>query len=167
VHNDSMDLLMCPVRTGDGQESTLGGLLAGRSALLVNVASGCGLTPQYEALQALHEQHQAAGFTVVGFPCNQFGGQEPGTQEEIAEFCSVGFGVTFPVVSKVEVNGPRADPLWRQLTSAADAEGRAGEVEWNFEKFVISADGSSVTRFRPLADPASDEVAAAVSAVTA
>ena len=162
-----MNLLLHPVHTADGHETTLGDLLGGRSALLVNVASKCGLTPQYAALQALHDQHEAAGFTVVGFPCNQFGGQEPGTREEIAEFCTASFGVTFPVVAKVEVNGPRADPLWRQLTSVADGEGRAGEVEWNFEKFVVSADASRVTRFRPLVDPASDEVAAAVIGVRA
>jgi glutathione peroxidase len=162
-----MDLLAAPVRTADGEDATLGQLLAGRSALLVNVASKCGFTPQYGALQALQEAHDDEAFTVLGFPCNQFGGQEPGTSSEIAEFCSATYGVTFPVLDKVEVNGPHAAPLWQALTEVADAEGVAGEVQWNFEKFLVSADGSTVTRFRSTADPAGEELRAAVAAVVA
>jgi glutathione peroxidase len=162
-----MDLLSLPVRAPDGATTSLADLLGGRSALLVNVASKCGLTPQYAALQALHEEYAGAGFTVVGFPCNQFGGQEPGTQDEIEEFCSVQYGVSFPVLAKVDVNGPHADPLWQQLTQLPDADGRAGEVEWNFEKFVVSADGEQITRFRPRTDPSAPEVVAAVGAAVA
>jgi glutathione peroxidase len=160
-----MDLLDAPVTTATGEESTLGGLLSGRSALLVNVASKCGLTPQYAALQALQDQYAAEGFTVVAFPCNQFGGQEPGSMEEITGFCSTQYGVTFPVLAKVDVNGAQQHPVWEMLTQVPDAEGQAGEVQWNFEKFVVSADGTSITRFRPLIDPGSPEVAEAVAAV--
>lgn len=160
-------LLALPVRTAAGEEVTLGALLDGRSALLVNVASKCGLTPQYEALQALQEAHAASGFTVVAFPCNQFGGQEPGSAEEVAAFCSTQYAVTFPVLEKVEVNGPAAHPLWAALTQVPDAAGTAGEVEWNFEKFLVSADGTPVARFRPLDGPLSEPVQQAVAAAVA
>lgn len=159
-------LLSLPVQAADGAQTTLGDLLDGRAALVVNVASKCGLTPQYTALQSLHAEYDAAGFTVLAFPCNQFGGQEPGTAEEIQSACSTNYGVTFPVLAKVDVNGPRPAPVWRQLTEVPDSEGRAGEVDWNFEKFVVSATGDVVARFRPLTDPLSDEVRAAVEQVT-
>jgi glutathione peroxidase len=157
-----MDLLDVPVRTAAGEETTLAGVLDGRGALVVNVASRCGLTPQYEGLQALQEAYGAAGFTVLAFPCNQFGGQEPGTVDEVVAFCSAQYGVTFPVLEKVQVNGPRQHPLWEALTQVPDAVGEAGEVQWNFEKFVVSADGRAVTRFRPTEDPMSPVVRAAV-----
>jgi glutathione peroxidase len=159
-----MGLLDVAVRTGDGEEVALGALLDGRRALLVNVASGCGLTPQYEALQALQVAQAASGFTVVAFPCNQFGGQEPGTTDEVLAFCSSQYGVTFPVLDKVEVNGPGRHPLWASLCDVPDGTGTAGEVQWNFEKFVVSADGTPVARFRPLDDPLSQPVLAAVAA---
>jgi glutathione peroxidase len=159
------DLLDVPVATLDGRPTTLGDLTGGRPALVVNVASRCGLTPQYTQLEALQEQFGPRGFTVVGVPCNQFGGQEPGSAEEIAEFCSATYGVTFPMTEKVDVNGPGAHPLYQRLTAVADAEGRAGDVAWNFEKFVLSADGEVVARFRPQTTPDAPEVRAAIESV--
>jgi glutathione peroxidase len=151
-----------PVQLLDGTERAFGDLLAGGVALVVNVASKCGLTPQYAALQALQEEFADAGLTVVGFPCNQFGGQEPGTEDEIQEFCSASYGTTFPMAAKVAVNGRHAHPLWARLTTAEDGDGKAGEVLWNFEKFLVARSGEVVARFRPLADPAGPELRAAV-----
>jgi glutathione peroxidase len=152
-----------PVKTLAGQDSSLGSQ-SGKTLLVVNVASQCGLTPQYTALEKLHEQFASRGFAVVGFPCNQFGGQEPGTAEEIAEFCSVSYGVTFPMFEKIEVNGPGRHPIYVELTAARDANGQAGDVMWNFEKFLVRPDGKVVARFRPRTTPDSPEVLAAVEA---
>ena len=155
-----------PVKTLSGEESSLGRSdLAGKTLLVVNVASKCGLTPQYTALEALHERLAPRGFAVVGFPCNQFGGQEPGTSEEIAEFCSATYGVTFPMTEKVEVNGPGAHPLYQRLTAVPDAAGEAGDVQWNFEKFVIDSAGEVVGRFRPRTEPDAAEIRAAIESV--
>jgi glutathione peroxidase len=159
------DLLGLPVPSLQGEPTTVGALTAGRAALVVNVASRCGLTPQYGGLEALHEEFRDRGFTVLGVPCNQFKGQEPGTAEEIATFCSATYGVTFPMTEKLEVNGPGAHPLYRQLTNAPDATGEAGDVEWNFEKFLISQDGAVVGRFRPSTQPDSPEIRAAIEAL--
>jgi glutathione peroxidase len=134
-------------------------------ALVVNVASRCGLTPQYAGLEALHEEYRDRGFTVLGVPCNQFMGQEPGTAEEIASFCSATYGVTFPMTDKIEVNGDSAHPVYQQLTEAADANGATGDVQWNFEKFLVSADGSVVARFRPKTQPDSPEVRTAIESL--
>jgi len=134
----------------------------GKAVLIVNVASQCGLTPQYAGLQQLHEQYADKGFAVLGFPCNQFGAQEPGSPEEIASFCETSFGVTFPLFEKIEVNGEDRHPLYEELTSHADDEGEAGDIQWNFEKFLISRDGAVVRRFRPMTTP---EDPALVSAV--
>ncbi|HCT77144.1 MAG TPA: glutathione peroxidase [Micromonosporaceae bacterium] len=136
--------------------------LAGKVTLVVNVASRCGLTPQYTGLEKLQEQYAEHGFTVLGVPCNQFGGQEPGTSAEIAEFCSVNYGVSFPLTEKVDVNGDDRHPLYQTLTQTADAEGEAGDVIWNFEKFLISTDGSVIKRFRPGTKPESDEITSAI-----
>ena len=136
-----------------------------KAALIVNVASRCGLTPQYGALEALHEQYADQGFTVIGVPCNQFMGQEPGTAEEIAEFCSATYGVTFPMTEKVEVNGAGAHPIYRQLTATPDVDGKDGDVAWNFEKFVLSGQGEVVARFRPQTLPDAPEVRAAIESV--
>src|SRR4051812_28610778 len=160
-----MSLLDLPIAQLDGTPTTLGGLTGGRAALIVNVASQCGLTPQYTALEALHEKYADRGFTVVGMPCNQFGGQEPGTSEEIAEFCSATYGVTFPMTGKVEVNGPEAHPVYQRLTAVPDAAGEAGDVQWNFEKFVIDGAGEVVGRFRPRTEPDSPEIRAAIESV--
>ena len=125
----------------------------GKAVLIVNVASHCGLTPQYAGLQQLHEEYADKGFAVLGFPCNQFGAQEPGTPDEIAGFCETSYGVTFPLFEKIEVNGEGRHPLYAELTSHPDDEGEAGDIQWNFEKFLISRDGEVVRRFRPLTTP--------------
>src|SRR3954466_1030998 len=140
-----------PVKTLDGQDSSLGSL-AGKALLVVNVASKCGLTPQYSGLERLQERFGSQGFSVVGFPCNQFAGQEPGGAEEIQTFCSTTYGVTFPLFEKVEVNGEGQHPLYAELTQTPDANGEAGDVKWNFEKFLVGRDGT-VTRFRPQITP--------------
>jgi glutathione peroxidase len=158
------DLLDLPVTTLTGEPTTLGALTAGRAALVVNVASRCGLTPQYAQLEELHEEYADRGFTVLGVPCNQFAGQEPGTAEEISTFCSATYGVTFPMTEKLEVNGDDAAPLYRRLTEVPDAAGEAGPVQWNFEKFVLDAQGQVVGRFRPRTEPTAPEVRAAIEA---
>ena len=135
----------------------------GEALLIVNVASKCGLTPQYSELQALHDAYAGRGFSVLGFPCNQFGGQEPGSAEEIREFCSVNYGVTFPMFEKLCVNGPDRHPLYVQLTAVPDASGRAGDVDWNFEKFLVTRDGA-VRRFRPKTKPDDPALTAAIEA---
>ncbi|RBY97005.1 glutathione peroxidase [Blastococcus sp. TF02-8] len=159
------DLLDVPVSTLQGEPTTFGALTGGRPALVVNVASRCGLTPQYTALEALHEEYGPRGFTVVGVPCNQFMGQEPGTAEEIEQFCSATYGVTFPMTEKVEVNGEAAHPLFQQLTTTPDLDGAAGDVQWNFEKWVVSGTGDVVARFRPRTLPDAPEVRAAIESV--
>lgn len=123
------DLLDLPVTTLTGEATTFGQLASSRLALVVNVASRCGLTPQYAGLEKLHEEFADQGFTVLGFPCNQFGGQEPGSTEEIAEFCSATYGVTFPMSGKIDVNGVDRDPVYQDLTAMADAEGKAGDIQ--------------------------------------
>ena len=133
----------------------------GKTVLVVNVASKCGLTPQYEGLERLQKRFGGDSFTVLGVPCNQFMGQEPGTPEEIAEFCSATYGVSFPLTETIDVNGEDRHRLYTELTSVADATGDAGDVQWNFEKFLVGADGS-VTRFRPTVDPEADEIVAAI-----
>ena len=156
-----------PVKTLSGQDSSLDspGSLRGKTLLVVNVASKCGLTPQYTALEQLHEQFADRGFAVVGFPCNQFGGQEPGTADEIAEFCSATYGVTFPMFEKIEVNGPDRHPIYDSLTSVPDAAGEAGDIQWNFEKFLVAPGGKVVARFRPLVAPQAPELIEAIEAV--
>jgi glutathione peroxidase len=158
------DLLDLPVTTLQGEETTFGALTGGRVALVVNVASRCGLTPQYTQLEGLQREYADRGFTVLGVPCNQFAGQEPGTAEEIAGFCSTTYGVTFPLTAKVEVNGEDADPLYQQLTRTPDAAGEAGPVAWNFEKFLVGRDGAVLARFRPQTQPDSPEVRTALEA---
>ena len=152
-----------PINRLDGTPSSLGDF-AGSVALVVNVASRCGLTPRYEALEQIHETYADRGFTVVGVPCNQFLEQEPGTAEEIATFCSTTYGVTFPMMEKVEVNGEGRHPIYEVLTQAADAEGHTGDIRWNFEKFLVSADGEVVARFAPMTVPDDPAVVAAIEA---
>ena len=134
----------------------------GKVALVVNVASKCGLTPQYSGLQRLQDQYEDRGFSVFGVPCNQFMGQEPGTSEEIAEFCSTNYSVTFPITEKVDVNGAQRHPLFTELTQAADATGHAGDIRWNFEKVLVDRDGAVVARFAPTVDPEAPELVEAV-----
>jgi len=152
-----------PIRTLQGAATKLADF-RGQALLLVNVASRCGLTPQYLGLEALHEKLAPRGFSVIGFPCNQFGGQEPCTPEQIQTFCSTSYGVTFPLTEKIEVNGAGRHPIYRELTQVADAAGQAGDIRWNFEKFVVSADGSTITRFDPRVAPDDPALLAAVDA---
>ena len=159
-----MSILDIPVKTLAGQDSSLGTTAPGAALLVVNVASKCGLTPQYTALERVHEEFAARGFSVVGFPCNQFGGQEPGSAEEIASFCSASYGVTFPMFEKIEVNGPGRHPIYASLTKTADASGEAGDIRWNFEKFLVRPDGTVAARFRPRITPESPEVLSAIEA---
>ena len=134
----------------------------GKVLVVVNTASKCGFTPQYAGLEALYKEYKDRGVEVLGFPCNQFGGQEPGTSEEIAAFCSTTYGVTFPLTEKVEVNGAGRHPLYAELTLTPDDEGEAGDVEWNFEKFLVGADGEVVARFRPEVTPEAPELLSAI-----
>ena len=160
-----MNILDAPIARLDGTATTLGEITAGRPALLVNVASKCGLTPQYAGLEQLHEQHTGRGFTVVGFPCNQFGGQEPGSSEEIAEFCSATYGVTFPMTEKVEVNGEDQHEVFRALVEVPNEKGETGEVSWNFEKWLLDAQGRPVARFRPKVEPDDPRLVAAIESL--
>jgi glutathione peroxidase len=149
------------INTLEGEAADLGDY-EGKALLVVNVASKCGLTPQYEGLQKLHEDYAARGFEVLGFPCNQFMGQEPGTADEIREFCDTTYHVTFPLFEKIDVNGDRQHPVYAELTQAADADGEAGDVKWNFEKFLVSPDGKVVGRFRPQVAPDDPALVAAI-----
>ncbi len=160
-----MSLLDTKIARLDGTPTTLGDLTGRQPALLVNVASKCGLTPQYTGLEALHERYAARGFRVIGLPCNQFGGQEPGTSEEIQEFCSATYGVTFPLTEKIEVNGPDRHALYEQLVQAPNEKGEAGDITWNFEKFVIDGTGRVVARFSPGTTPDDPALVAAVESL--
>ncbi|RQP10554.1 MAG: glutathione peroxidase [Microbacteriaceae bacterium] len=151
-----------PLTTIDGESTTLAEIADG-AVMVVNVASRCGLTPQYEKLEELQRRYGDRGFTVVGVPCNQFLGQEPGSAEEIKEFCSTTYGVTFPLMEKTRVNGRHKHPLYERLHEVPDAEGKTGRVTWNFEKFLIAPDGT-VTRFRPSTQPDDPAVIAAIEA---
>ncbi len=139
--------------------------LAEDAVLVVNVASKCGLTPQYSGLEALQKRYGDRGFTVLGVPCNQFAAQEPGTAQEIETFCSTTYGVTFPMTEKVDVNGPGRHPLYSWLTATADDKGEAGDVTWNFEKFLLAPSGEVVARFRPQTEPESADVVSAIEGV--
>lgn len=134
----------------------------GKVTMVVNVASKCGLTPQYEAMQKLHTDLSSRGFSVLGVPCNQFAGQEPGAAEEIQSFCSLNYNVTFPLSEKVDVNGDHRHPLFAELTKVADSEGHSGDIRWNFEKFLVGRDGKVVARFNPTVVPDSPQVLAAI-----
>ncbi|MBA0052904.1 glutathione peroxidase [Streptomyces sp. AJS327] len=158
-----MSLYDIPLRTLSGEPADLSPY-RGTTLLIVNVASQCGLTPQYTALEELHRRYAERGFAVLGFPCNQFGGQEPGDAEEIRSFCSTTYGVTFPMFEKVEVNGASRHPLYEVLTASEDASGTAGDVQWNFEKFLISPGGEVEARFRPRTAPDDPEVVARIEA---
>jgi glutathione peroxidase len=156
-----MSVYDVPLKSLDGEP----GVLAeqkGNVALLVNVASFCGLTPQYEGLEALYERFGGQGFSVIGIPCNQFGAQEPGTADEIKTFCSTSYGVQFPLTEKIDVNGDSRHPLYQQLTDTADGEGHKGDIRWNFEKFLVSRDGDVIARFSPMVEPGNDELVGSI-----
>jgi glutathione peroxidase len=158
-----MTIYDAPINTLAGQPSSLKEF-EGKALLLVNVASKCGLTPQYTGLEALQKEYEDRGFTVVGFPCNQFMGQEPGSAEEIQSFCSSTYGVTFPLFEKIDVNGENRHSIYEELTATKDADGEAGDITWNFEKFLVSPIGEVVGRFRPQVEPADPELVAAIEA---
>jgi glutathione peroxidase len=158
-----MALYDIPIHTLSGEDSSLAPY-EGQALLLVNVASKCGLTPQYAGLERLQETYKDRGFSVLGFPCNQFLGQEPGTAEEIQQFCSTTYGVSFPLFEKIDVNGDDRHPLYGELTAAPDAEGQAGDITWNFEKFLVASDGQIVGRFRPQVEPEDPELVSAIEA---
>jgi glutathione peroxidase len=153
------DLLDLPITTLSGEATILGNVTGGRAALVVNVASRCGLTPQYATLEQLHEEFADRGFTVIGFPSNQFGGQEPGTSDEIAAFCSDSYGVTFPMSAKIDVNGADRDPIYAALI------GDGPDIQWNFEKFLVAPDGSVAARFSPQTAPDAAEIRTAIQAL--
>ncbi len=159
------DIKDIPLTTLNGDATTFGSLTEGKAALVVNVASRCGLTPQYEGLEQLQKELSGRGFTVLGVPSNQFMGQEPGSSEEIAEFCSATYGVTFPMTEKVDVNGDDRTDLYKVLTEKPDAKGEAGDITWNFEKFLVSPAGEIVGRFRPQTDPHDPELVKAIESV--
>ena len=154
------DLRDIPYQGADGAEHTLAEF-GDKAVLIVNVASKCGLTPQYEQLEQLQHTYGERGFQVIGFPCNQFMGQEPGSIDEILEYCSTTWGVTFPVMDKVKVNGRNAAPLYQELRKTTDATGKAGRVQWNFEKFVLTPSGE-VHRFRPQLKPDAPEIVSVI-----
>lgn len=156
-----MSLYDIPLETLSGDPTSLADQ-RGKALLIVNVASKCGLTPQYTALEAIHERYADRGFSVIGIPCDQFGHQEPGTAEEIQTFCSTTYGVTFPMMAKTEVNGDGRHPLYTELTTAPDTDGQAGDIQWNFEKFLISPAGEVVGRFRPRTTPDDETVIKAI-----
>ena len=158
-----MALYDIPIHTLQGDDAKLGDY-KGKTLLVVNVASKCGLTPQYEGLERLQKTYGDRGFSVIGFPCNQFMGQEPGTSEEIAQFCSATYGVTFPLTEKIDVNGDDRHPIYAELTEAKDAEGNAGDITWNFEKFLVSPEGNVVARYRPQVEPEDPTIVADIEA---
>lgn len=153
-----------PIRSLSGEPMALDAY-RGEALLVVNVASRCGLTPQYEGLERLQKEYGERGLQVIGFPCNQFAGQEPGTAEEIATFCSTTYGVTFPLTEKVDVNGNDRHPIYEELVAVADGDGEAGDVKWNFEKFLVSPGGDVIRRFRPTVEPQAAELVAAIEDV--
>jgi glutathione peroxidase len=158
-----MALYDIPIHTLQGSDTKLGDY-SGKTLLLVNVASKCGLTPQYEGLERLQKTYADRGFSVIGFPCNQFLGQEPGTAEEIEQFCSTTYGVTFPLMEKIEVNGEDRHPIYEQLTEKVDADGNAGDITWNFEKFLVSPKGDIVARYRPQVEPEDPTIVGGIEA---
>lgn len=160
-----MSILDAPLARLNGTPATLGDITDGRSALVVNVASKCGLTPQYSGLEHLQETYAGSEFTVVGVPCNQFMGQEPGSADEIAEFCSATYGISFPMTEKIEVNGESRHPVYAELVKHANEKGEAGDVTWNFEKFLIAADGTVIARFSPGVEPGDPMLVDAVKAL--
>jgi glutathione peroxidase len=161
---DSQTVHDIKLNTIDEKPTSLGDY-KGKVVLLVNVASQCGLTPQYKGLQALQDKYKDKGFTVIGVPCNDFGAQEPGTSEEIVQFCSSKYKVNFPLMEKIHVKGPEQHPLYARLTGK-DAE-FPGEIKWNFGKFLIGKDGKVLKRFEPRTEPESDEVVKAIEAAVA
>jgi len=160
-----MNILDAPIALLDGTPTTLGQITHGRAALLVNVASQCGFTGQYAGLEKLQERYGSEDFVVVGFPCNQFGGQEPGSPVEIAEFCSTTYGVTFPLTEKIEVNGVDRHPIFGELSKVTNQKGEVGDIGWNFEKFIIAPDGAVIARFTAGVKPEDSQISTVLDAL--
>ena len=158
-----MTVLDHSINTLQGEPADLNSYL-GKALLVVNVASKCGLTPQYTGLEQLQKDYEGRGFSVLGFPCNQFGAQEPGSAEEIETFCSTTYGVTFPMFEKIDVNGDDRHPIYHDLTPVADADGANGDIRWNFEKFLISPAGEIVARYSPMVAPDDAKLVADIEA---
>jgi len=158
-----MSLPEIPLTTLSGQDASLADY-RGKALLVVNVASQCGLTPQYTQLEELQKTYGDRGFSVLGFPCNQFGAQEPGSADEIETFCSTHYGVTFPLFAKADVNGENRQPLYTELTKIADDEGHDGDIRWNFEKFLVSPEGDVVARYSPVVAPDDAKITKAIEA---
>ena len=158
-----MTVLDHSISTLQGASANLNDYL-GKALLVVNVASKCGLTPQYTGLEQLQKEYADRGFSVLGFPCNQFGAQEPGSPEEIETFCSTTYGVTFPMMEKIDVNGDNRHPIYQDLTQVADADGKSGDISWNFEKFLISPVGEVVARYGPMTAPDDPKLVADIEA---
>ena len=158
-----MSVYDIPINSLDGKAGKLAEQ-KGKVALVVNVASKCGLTPQYTGLEKIYEQYRDRDFTVLGFPCNQFLEQEPGTADEIAEFCQKNYGVQFPIFEKIDVNGDTKHPLYAELEKTKDAEGHDGDIRWNFEKFLVDGDGKVIGRFAPQVEPEAPELIDAIEA---
>jgi glutathione peroxidase len=158
----AMSIFEHPIKSLGGDGDGIAGQ-SDKALLLVNVASKCGLTPQYAGLEQLQRTFGERGFSVIGFPCNQFGGQEPGSADEIATFCSTTYGVSFPMTEKIDVNGPDRHPIYDELTKVADAGGHDGDIRWNFEKFLVTPDGS-ITRFSPTVTPEDPALVDAIEA---
>jgi glutathione peroxidase len=158
-----MSIYDLPINTLEGSPDMLSEQ-KGKVTLVVNVASKCGLTPQYTGLEKVHEKYADRGFSVLGFPCNQFMGQEPGTPDEIREFCSTEYNITFPLSEKIDVNGAQQHPVYAELTKSADAEGHDGDIRWNFEKFLVDGDGNVIARFAPTVDPEAPEIVEKIEA---
>ncbi|MGZ8735078.1 MAG: glutathione peroxidase [Acidimicrobiia bacterium] len=159
-----MSIYDAKINTLEGEPADLSEY-KGKALLVVNVASKCGLTPQYKGLEELHEKYAGRGFEVLGFPCNQFMGQEPGTSDEIKTFCETSYGVTFPLFEKIEVNGDGRHALYEQLVEVPDsADGHTGDIRWNFEKFLVSPSGEIVGRFSPTVEPADPSIVDAIQA---
>jgi glutathione peroxidase len=163
---EEADVLNFKMKSLEGKEVDLR-QYKGKVVLIVNVASQCGLTPQYEGLQALHDKYASQGLAILGFPCNQFGAQEPGTAQEIRQFCTQNYGVKFDMFDKIEVNGPNAAPLYKLLTSLETKPKGAGPVSWNFEKFLIGRDGRVIARFAPRVAPDAPELIQAIESALA
>ncbi len=152
------------VKDINGEKVNLAKAYHGQVVMIVNVASKCGLTPQYKGLEALYRKYKDKGFVIIGFPANNFGAQEPGTNKEIKEFCTTKYGVTFPMFEKVSVKGEDICPLFKYLTAKDAGHDHGGEIKWNFNKFLVGRDGKVIGRFEPRVDPMSEEVTSAISA---
>ena len=164
AQTDSSAPLNIRMKTIDGEEVNLADKYKGKVVLIVNTASKCGLTPQYKQLQELHEKYADQGLAILGFPCNQFLGQEPGSENEIKQFCQKNYGVDFVMFSKIDVKGDNQSPLYNSLTAMELEPAGTGKISWNFEKFIVDRNGKPIARFSPRTKPDSEQVVKAIEA---